>query len=142
MINVFVILKVKTVSHDIAQLTKLLQTVQALVSNQSLYLEPKPYVSISGNVCAYTGASQTPLDTLCISSFENVWACSGVSNSTGAHRVLCISRSEMFGHVLGYQTALGHIVYCVLVDLKCLGMYLGIINNIGAYCILCVRDDC
>ena len=32
-------------SHDISQLIKLLHTVKALVSNQSLYLEPKPYVS-------------------------------------------------------------------------------------------------
>ena len=37
--------QVRMVSHDITQLMKLLHTVQALVSNTSLYLEPKPYVS-------------------------------------------------------------------------------------------------
>ena len=38
-------IQVKTVSHDINQLTKLLHTVRAIFSNRSLYLEPRPYVS-------------------------------------------------------------------------------------------------
>ena len=37
--------QVKTVSHDAGQVTRLLHTVRALVSNRSLYFEPKPYVS-------------------------------------------------------------------------------------------------
>lgn len=42
----FVANGVKTVSHDICQLTKLLHTVKALINNTSLYLEPQPYLSL------------------------------------------------------------------------------------------------
>ncbi|KAJ8308361.1 LOW QUALITY PROTEIN: hypothetical protein KUTeg_013235 [Tegillarca granosa] len=37
---------VKTVSHDISQLTKLLHTVKSLIDNTSLYLEPQPYLNL------------------------------------------------------------------------------------------------
>ncbi|XP_063429352.1 TAF6-like RNA polymerase II p300/CBP-associated factor-associated factor 65 kDa subunit 6L [Mytilus trossulus] len=37
---------VKTVSHDLKQLTKLLHTVRALLNNTSLYLEPQPYLNL------------------------------------------------------------------------------------------------
>lgn len=39
--------QVKTVSHDTSQLSRLLYTVKALVSNKTLFLEPKPYVHIT-----------------------------------------------------------------------------------------------
>ncbi|XP_052097858.1 myb-like protein X [Mytilus californianus] len=37
---------VKTVSHDLKQLTKLLHTLRALLNNTSLYLEPQPYLNL------------------------------------------------------------------------------------------------
>lgn len=40
----FVSSGVKLVSHDLTQLNKLLNTVHALIHNESLYLGPKPYV--------------------------------------------------------------------------------------------------
>ncbi|XP_060079186.1 TAF6-like RNA polymerase II p300/CBP-associated factor-associated factor 65 kDa subunit 6L [Ylistrum balloti] len=42
----FVANGVKTVSHDICQLTKLLHTIKALINNTSLYLEPQPYLNL------------------------------------------------------------------------------------------------
>ncbi|XP_021370631.1 TAF6-like RNA polymerase II p300/CBP-associated factor-associated factor 65 kDa subunit 6L [Mizuhopecten yessoensis] len=42
----FVANGVKTVSHDICQLTKLLHTIKALINNTSLYLEPQPYLNM------------------------------------------------------------------------------------------------
>lgn len=42
----FVSIGVKKVSHDLAQLTKLLYTVHALICNQSLYLGPSPYLNL------------------------------------------------------------------------------------------------
>ncbi|XP_013406678.1 TAF6-like RNA polymerase II p300/CBP-associated factor-associated factor 65 kDa subunit 6L [Lingula anatina] len=36
---------VRTVSHDVSQLTKLLHTVKAVISNPSLFLEPRPYLN-------------------------------------------------------------------------------------------------
>ncbi|XP_071079391.1 TAF6-like RNA polymerase II p300/CBP-associated factor-associated factor 65 kDa subunit 6L [Haliotis cracherodii] len=42
----FVANGVKTVSHDLCQLTKLLHTVKALVHNPHVYLEPQPYLNL------------------------------------------------------------------------------------------------
>uniref|UniRef100_T1IMM4 TAF6 C-terminal HEAT repeat domain-containing protein n=1 Tax=Strigamia maritima TaxID=126957 RepID=T1IMM4_STRMM len=42
----FVSVGVKKVSHDLAQLTKLVFTVNSLICNQSLYMEPKPYLCL------------------------------------------------------------------------------------------------
>lgn len=42
----FVCIGVKKLSHDLIQLSKLLHTVRALVSNHSLYLGPKPYLHL------------------------------------------------------------------------------------------------
>ena len=47
LVNAVHLLQVRTVSHDTAQLIRLLHTVKALVTNMHLYLEPKPYVCIS-----------------------------------------------------------------------------------------------
>lgn len=44
---------VKTVSHDMSQLCRLLYTVKALVTNRFVYLQPKPYLSILCQTISY-----------------------------------------------------------------------------------------
>ncbi|XP_062584524.1 TAF6-like RNA polymerase II p300/CBP-associated factor-associated factor 65 kDa subunit 6L [Saccostrea cucullata] len=41
----FISAGVKTVSHDVSQMFRLLYTVNALISNSNLYLEPQPYLN-------------------------------------------------------------------------------------------------
>ncbi|GAB1603691.1 transcription initiation factor TFIID subunit 6b-like [Argonauta hians] len=58
---------VKTVSHDISQLTRLLHTVKALTNNSNLYLEPEPYLGLLVQSVMYCGleplaASINPLN--------------------------------------------------------------------------------
>lgn len=45
MMTTIVLIQVKTVSHDVAQMTRLLYTVNALINNPNLFLEPQSYVS-------------------------------------------------------------------------------------------------
>lgn len=42
----FVVQGIKTVNHDTTQLMKLLHTVKSLISNPTLFLEPKPYLNL------------------------------------------------------------------------------------------------
>lgn len=51
----FVANGVKTVSHDTAQLGRLLHTVKALVLNPFVYLEPKPYLTMIVQTIEYCG---------------------------------------------------------------------------------------
>lgn len=49
-----VLIQVKTVSHDVAQMTRLLYTVNALINNPNLFLEPQSYVSLTVNCISYS----------------------------------------------------------------------------------------
>ncbi|XP_029633887.1 transcription initiation factor TFIID subunit 6b [Octopus sinensis] len=66
-VNLYQMGFVKTVSHDISQLTRLLHTVKALTNNSNLYLEPEPYLGLLVQSVMYCGleplaASINPLN--------------------------------------------------------------------------------